>query len=292
MEAFIKGFRPHGVGPDEAAFAQSVVLSASPVSVGRAKSLLWATSRLGAFGTHLGLELRPEVLLRVSVIERFLAKGCDSYSHAARRTVRSNLLWVNRRLFAVGPDLAPFSRERASAPYSPQEISSYLRLADTQPTVSRRMRASALICLGAGAGLLGSDLRLLRGTDLCETDGAVVVYVRGPNARAVPLRAEFSGRALVASSFAGAGFIIGGAEPSRRNLTTQLLASMSGGADLGRMSLSRLRSTWLVACAKDIGLATFMAAAGVRCSQRLGDLVSHLDPGDTERAIEVLGGRC
>jgi len=43
-------------------------------------------------------------------------------------------------------------------------------------------------------------------------------------------------------------------------------------------------------CAGDIGLATFMAAAGIVCSQRLGDVVAHLDPGDEARAVALLGG--
>jgi integrase len=154
------------------------------------------------------------------------------------------------------------------------------------------MRAVAIISLGAGAGLLGADLRLLRGSDIRTLDGAVVAYVRGARARTVPVRAEFADRVLCASAWAGSGFVIGGAEPQRRNLTSRLVASLAGGGDLGRLSLSRLRSTWLVACASDIGLATFMAAAGVHCSQRLGDLAVHLDPGDIHRSIEVLGARC
>jgi hypothetical protein len=184
------------------------------------------------------------------------------------------------------------SRERSSSPYSPGELAAYLSLADAQPTESRRMKASALIALGAGAGLIGTDLRLLKGKDVKQSDGAVIVEVSGPRARIVPVRAEFASRALLSAAWANDDFIIGGAETNRRNVTTPLLASMSRKTDLERLSLSRLRSTWLVACAKDIGLATFLAAAGVRCSQRLGDLAAHLDPGDLSRSIEVLGGRC
>ncbi len=261
------------------------------MSLGRARSLLWAASRLAAFGTRRGLGLDPEVLLRVSVIERFSLQGCEKYSDSAKRTARSNLLWLSRRLLDKQPGLVALSRGRPGAPYSVSELSAYLALADAQPTQARRMRASGLIALGAGAGLLGVDLRLLKGTDVEELHGAVVVNVSGPRARVVPMRTEFSDRALRSAGFAGDGFIIGGAEPGRRNLTTPLVASLSS-PDLERLSFSRLRSTWLVACAKDIGLATFMAAAGVRCSQRLGDLAFHLDPGDIRRSIEVLGGLC
>ncbi|MFZ0664176.1 MAG: hypothetical protein WAM97_00360 [Acidimicrobiales bacterium] len=238
------------------------------------------------------MSLDPEVLLRVSVIERFMAEACDDYSLGARRTARCNLLWLNRRLLDKKPPLVALSRQRSSAPYSQTEIAGYLALADAQPTEARRMKASALIALGAGAGMFGTDLRLLKGTDVKRSLGAVLVEVSGTHARIVPVRAEFSTRALQSAAWANDDFIIGGADPNRRNLTTPLLASMSRGTDLERLNLSRLRSTWLVACARDIGLGTFLAAAGVRCSQRLGDLAAHLDPGDLQRSIEVLGGLC
>jgi hypothetical protein len=41
----------------------------------------------------------------------------------------------------------------------------------------------------------------------------------------------------------------------------------------GRLDTSRLRATWLRDCADLLGLATFMHAAGISCSQRLGDLL-------------------
>ena len=74
-------------------------------------------------------------------------------SLATRRTVRTNLRAI-ARAHACGPPPVWLGRERAKAPYSKAEIASYLSLADAQPTESRRMRASALVCLSAGAGLM------------------------------------------------------------------------------------------------------------------------------------------
>ena len=189
-------------------------------------------------------------------------------------------------------DPAPVSlgREPSKAPYSQAEIVRYLALADAQPTPQRRFKASGLIALGAGAGLIGADPRLVTGADLHERSGGVVVEVRGLRPRVVPVRHELAKRALCSARFAGGSFIVGGADPGRRNLTTPLIASLSGGTDLERLSLARLRATWVARCAADIGLATFMAAAGVRCSQRLGEVVSLLDPGGEEDAVALLGG--
>jgi hypothetical protein len=38
-----------------------------------------------------------------------------------------------------------------------------------------------------------------------------------------------------------------------------------------------------------LGLATFMHAAGITCSQRLGDLVAGLEPAGEARAVALLG---
>jgi len=282
---------PRGVDRRSGAFAKVVVARADPPTWGRARSLLWAASRLCECALAWGLEPEPSVLLRDGVIERFILTAAVNWSSAARRTVRSNLLFLAHRFFAVAPDPTALGRERAQEPYSEAELAGYLTLADAQPTAARRARASGLIALGAGAGLIGADLRAVTGNDVVARCGGVLVEVIGSRSRTVPVRAELSERALAAAQWADSGFIVGGAAPNRRNVTSPLIASLAGGADLPRLSLARLRSTWVARCAADIGLATLMAAAGVRCSQRLGDVVAHLDPGDEADAVRLLGGQ-
>jgi len=82
----------------------------------------------------------------------------------------------------------------------------------------------------------------------------------------------------------------GGRDPARRNLTTPLISCLAGGAGLPRLDTSRLRATWLRDCAQLIGLPAFMTAAGITCSQRLGDIIAGLDPGDEAAAVALLGG--
>ena len=64
------------------------------------------------------------------------------------------------------------------------------------------------------------------------------------------------------------------------------VATSSG---LARLEGSRLRATWLRDCAELLGLATFMAAAGISCSQRLGYITAGLDPADEAHAVTLLG---
>ena len=42
-------------------------------------------------------------------------------------------------------------------------------------------------------------------------------------------------------------------------------------------------------CAELLGLATFMHAAGITCSQRPGDLIAGLEPADESAAVRLLG---
>jgi hypothetical protein len=281
---------PRGVDRAAAGFALSVVEMAEPSSVARARSLLWAASRLCDFALRCGLEPVPAVVLCRPVIERFIIVATATMSKPARRTLRSNLLFLAKRVLVAEPDPIPLGREVSQAPYSQAELAGYLQLADNQPTAERANKASGLIALGAGAGLLGADLRLVTGLDLHMRSGGVVVEVRGIHQRVVPVRAEMAERALRSARFAGTSFIVGGAEPTRRNITSRLIASLAGGPDLERLSLARLRATWVARCAADIGLPAFMAAAGVRSSQRLGEVVALLEPASEEEAVALLGG--
>lgn len=276
--------------PEAAAvFARTVVAAVDPPSVGRARALLWSCARLGTFAVSVGLAPEPAVLLHPSVIERFVLVGCGGLSDAARRTLRTNLRHVAAR-FGGGPAPAALGRERAKAAYTQAEIAAYLALADAQPTLARRLRAQGLVCLGAGAGLMGADLRQVRGTDVVARSGGLVVVVGGRRARVVPVLARYHDRLAASAGGAGNTWVIGGVDPGRHNVTTPLISSLAGGGDLPRLQTSRLRSTWLTEVARHLGIATFLAAAGVACTQRLGDLVAGVEPGGETDAVVLLGG--
>ena len=147
------------------------------------------------------------MLLHSSVIERFAAHA-PGLTGVTRRTLRTNLRFLARAVVpALAPADTPLPREHAKHPYSPAEIVGYLALADAQPTAARRMRASGLICLGAGAGLIRADLRQVRGTDVTARSGGVIVAVRGRRPRAVPVVARYHQPLLAAAAFAGTGLV-------------------------------------------------------------------------------------
>jgi integrase len=289
VAGYIARWRPSSVSPRAAAFARDVITAVAPDGRERAKNLLWAAGKLADYAIPLGLDAVPEVLLHPSTAERF-TRCAPGLSPAARRTLRTNLRFIGRRVVPqLYPQDLPLPRERAKKPYSPAEIGGFLALADAQPTLARRMRAAGLVCLGAGAGLIRGDLREIRGSDVACRSGGVVVTVRGARPRTVPLLARYHAPLLAAARFAGDALICGGADPGRRNLASPLIAALDGGGGLPRLDASRLRATWLADCAELIGLATFMHAAGITCSQRLGDLVAGLEPAGEAGAVRLLG---
>ncbi len=227
-----------------------------------------------------GLDPVPGVLLHPSVIERFAATA-PGLSGPARRTLRTSLRFIARLVVpALDPVAAALPRERSKIPYSDAEIAGYLALADVQPTQARRMRAAGLVCLGAGAGLIRGDLRQVRGSDVACRSGGLVVQVRGRRPRVVPAASRYHDLLLASAGFAGTHLVTGGCDPARRNLTTPLAGSLAGGTGLPRLDTSRLRATRLSDCAERLGLATFLHAARISCSQRLGDLTARLDTGE------------
>ena len=103
-------------------------------------------------------------------------------------------------------------------------------MAAAQPTRARRLRAGGLIALGAGAGLVGADLRGVRGVDVMARSGGLVVVVGGKKARVVPVLARYHDLLGESAAFAGARYVVGGNDPRRHNVTdtAHLLASLEG----------------------------------------------------------------
>ncbi len=101
--------------------------------------------------------------------------------------------------------------------------------------------------------------------------------------------ARYHAPLLAAAGAAGNGLICGGADPGRRNITNPLITALDGGGGLPRLDTSRLRATWLRDTAELLGLATFMHAAGISCSQRPGDLAAGLEPAGEAGAVRLPG---
>jgi len=274
----------------ESEFCRRVVSGVAPISPQRAKALLFASGKLATYAISIGLELEEHLVFHDSVIERFCSSRLAGTPVTAR-TLRANLRFVARHCVKdPRPQPVRMPRDHAKVGYSALEITRYLELADAQPTALRRMRSSALISLGAGAGLIGGELRHVRGTDIVCRSGGVLVTVSTRHPRSVPVLAPYQSRLTEARDAFGDRYLVTGKNPESHNVTNPIIRSLSGGIDLPRLETARLRSTYLTKMAETIGLRAFMDAAGVSCSQRLGDLVAHLQSPDEETAVRLLAG--
>jgi hypothetical protein len=94
------------------------------------------------------------------------------------------------------------------------------------------MRGAALVCLGAGAGLIRADLREVHGSDVITRSGGVIVQVRGARERTVPVLPRYHEPLLAAAASAGDSLVLCGTDPGRRNLTNPLVKALDGGGGL------------------------------------------------------------
>ena len=240
---------------EAAEFARAVVAKVSPAGPPRARALLLACSGLCEWGLEIGLEANERSLFNEAVIERHIATAMGGASPASRRTRRANLRFVARALdLPQRAEPAPIPRDGPAAPYSSGEIEAYFALARHQ--VPRRRRAmESMLCLGLGAGLDGMDMRYVTGHHVLARSGGLVVVVEGARARVVPV-----------------------------------LARLSGGVGLERLSVSRMRSTWIAEQLGRLGVPALLRATGLKYSQRLFDLALSLPDIDEAELVLLLGG--
>ena len=290
MVAAIWSWRPRGVNDEAAAAARRLVAGVRPDTVHRARALLLASSRLFAYATALGLECRPELLFRPSVIERFLAEALRDAPAGRKATMRANLVHLGRHLQpgAFAQRGASLARPAAKAPYRDEEIAAYLALAAAQPTLARQMALSGLISAGAGAGVIGRELAHLSGRDVALYDGICCVAVSGARARLVPVRRALVAPLLGAAAHAGEGYLIGGESAERHNVTSALLSRTAGGSDLPRIESGRLRSTFLAALLASLGVPELFCAAGITDSKSVFDLVRFLEAPSADAVVARL----
>lgn len=231
-------------------------------------------------------DLRPDEVLDLSLVERFLADAMADQPGASRSTARSVLRRAVQNLSAAPkPERIPHAP--VQAPYTPQECAALVRLARNQPTRARRRALGAVVALGLGAGLDGTEQgkvtpRHIVEVDLGEHGRALGVDVPGPRARLVIVRACYEEllREVLAIHRAerrGEDRPLYGNDPKRRNVTgaarTQAVTANDQDVEL---SASRLRSTWLVAAmSAPVPLGALLGAAGLRSARTLVDLVPY-----------------
>jgi hypothetical protein len=231
-------------------------------------------TQLTAWAVAQGIELDAEIVFDPDTIERFVVEGLAANS--SRGTYRADLRRVAPLLTKEAPwepRAAQLPRRHLAAPYAATELGLLCTDAVRQRTHARRRAARALIALGAGAGIDGRWVTQVRARDVVATDDLVLVQVRAPSARTVPVLRHWEDEMADLAATAGDEFLVGGHSVSR-NRASSLIARLEAPPGHPRLSLPRLRSTWLLwHLTAGTRLPELAAAAGLQGVAMLSDLL-------------------
>lgn len=245
----------------------------------------------------------PAALLEVSelvadgLVDRYILSLADNTPNATRATYRSVLRRMVRNL-GLTPQMPRLSHQAVQPPYSAAEVATMVRLAYNQPTVTRRRVLLTTLALGLGAGLDAGDQRGVTPDhihDIADADGmtATVVTVTGRRPRTVVVADEhvrLLRDALTLHRSAGrkdSTPLLGSGTSHRA--TTDMMVTATGAAPA--LSVSRLRSTWLVAAmSAPVPLSVVLRVSGLASARTLTDLLPHCPNPDPEQVAAVLAG--
>jgi hypothetical protein len=238
-----------------------------------------------------GMALDVEVVLDPDTVERFFSEGLRDLP--SRGTYRTTLRRLGRALTRKAPwqpRPEPMRRRKVALPYTAAELAALQEDARHQSTASRRRGATALIALGAGAGLDGRWVTKVHGTDVRRVGSVVVVRVGHPRPRDVPVLDQFEEEVLRLAAEAGDELLIGGSS-SHRNRTNLLVKRLEVGHRHPRLSVPRLRSTWIVEhLSRGTRLPEQLTAAGNILIETFDQLLEFVPPLEEEHVRRMLRG--
>ncbi|MFF2388967.1 tyrosine-type recombinase/integrase [Agromyces sp. NPDC058104] len=136
-----------------------------------------------------GLSLTDEVAFDEANIRRWLRAELRAETPNQQYTTEITL--ERYRSISTGTPrrriVAPKNRHRAEI-YSQRDLTRMISQVNARPTLRGRRDGSALLALGAGAGLTVTEMLDARLGDITEREGVLLVDVRGERARTVPVR--------------------------------------------------------------------------------------------------------
>jgi len=203
---------------------------------------------LSRFAAARGVPASGEFWLDYDVIEAFCVAGLAGRASSTRGTYRSALYRLAEAMHGpAGQRATPFPGAKPPPPYSPAERAELAALAAAQRDPVQRASALAMVVFGVGAGLRPGELVALRGSDVTRRGHQVVVCIRGPAARVVPVTPYYARRAWELARCAGGDFVFrpGPADRSYKNFVSNFTRDLAADPAVPRLSLRRARSTFV-----------------------------------------------
>lgn len=227
--------------------------------------LLWARRALGT--------VDAAAVLVPDVVEHWSMAVNAAQGRAWRQDARGVLTRVGR---AANPRGWPKTRKqlgstRVASPYDNCEEVSW-RLAASRACKPACTDAAFMVVAAAGAGMSGPEIAAAEPGDIVDVgDGRLAVSVRGPNARLVPIRRQYTHLAEQAVAAAAGRRFVRSRDPNAVHRVAERLAAAGGRG----LSLRRARSTFLAAHLQaGTPLAALRVIAGPVSMRTLDDLLT------------------
>lgn len=233
--------------------------------------------RLALWATGEGIALDRERILDPDTVERFVVSLGAERSAATYRAVLRRVGPLLTKTAPWEPRPVAIPRRQLAPPYREDEVLTLMEDAVVQPSRSRQRSACAFLVLGLGVGLDGRWVTQVRAGDVGREGDAVTVSVGEPSARSVVCIGWLEEELLGLAATARNEFLVGGQSTSK-NRTSELVGRLEVPTGHPRLSPARLRSTWLLwHIEAGTRLPELCAAAGLRGTQGLGDLLAYAD---------------
>lgn len=303
--ARIRAYRPDADRVDDAQWARirgpvrvlvAAVVGRVPYGV---NDLLYVTTGFAAFADEAGLPVQdPGACLYNENIDRFVVsryrdrhfgpRTAETYRTYLRR-IREALVWVDR-----GEAPSPHLRtpRDPSEPYSGAQLNAYDVWAAGLPD-GERWDAHALLCLGAGCGLARARAIAVTGSDIDLLECGWVLVNAGDARRPIVCASRYEHRLRELAQVRGTGHLF---RPGRQVEAAKNLVSNWAGRHLPprgmpRLSLARLRSTWIVGLmTRRIDRELIAEVAGLQSSAQLAKYAKWVPPISSDEANRLLRG--
>lgn len=236
----------------------TAVLAAQPPSWPVAQPMLKAAYEFIVWTWQVaGAELDLDALFTGRNIHRYIEKRSGRRPVRHDRTDLNHLARIVEGISGQRP-ASPRHDRSTPRPYSQAELAAVCSFAATLRTPRMRATASAIIALGAGAGLRTAEIEQLRGSDIHDDH----VQVRGPVPRQVPTHPAW--RAEIARLGRAGDDHVVLADLPRGERPGKLVRGFLDDLERGRPSPGRLRSTWIVSLLDaPLGVAALIHIAGI-----------------------------
>lgn len=242
---------------------------------------------------RFGYPIKAEFIFDPDIVEQYLFDGVGTLADASRASRRSvlrkvGLAFTEDAPWAATPREVP--RHGVAVPFTRGQVNIMLEVARNQPTKARVRSMLGVIYLGAGAGAKSDEMVRVRGTDVFDENGIVLVRFSGQRERTVPVRTSFAAPLLEMAKTRGDQYLLGRVNPDRRDPMGGYVGHFIVPEWCPPFRMSRLRNTWLVEVLNhEVLLPEVMAAAGFTSTHSFGDLFQYVKPRDLATSRLSLG---